>query len=138
MKITTDTNILVSGTFWRGDSARILKMIDNGEIELILSEELIEEYKDVINRDEIIGKIKNKNLILNKAIVKILKDATIVEPRKKLNIVIEDPDDNMVLECAIEGKSDYIITNDNHLLKLKEYQGIKILTPEEFLRILRE
>jgi len=48
----------------------------------------------------------------------------------------DDPDDNRVLECAIESSSDYIITYDGHLLKLKEYTGIKIIKPEEILKEL--
>ncbi|MFC1682415.1 putative toxin-antitoxin system toxin component, PIN family [Nanoarchaeota archaeon] len=136
MKVTTDTNVLVSGTFWRGDSARIIGLIDRGEIEIVLSEELIEEYEDVINREEIMDKVERKNLILNKSVQKIIKNSTIVEPKQKLEIVKEDPDDNMILECALEGNVDYVITNDKHLLKLKEFQGIKIVRPEEFLKLI--
>ena len=133
MKITTDTNILVSGTFWKGDSDKILGLIDKGEIELVLSKELIEEYNEVINRDEIIEKIERKNLILNEAVQKIINDSIIVEPKQKVDIVKEDPDDNIILECALEGGVDYLITKDVHLLKLKEFKGIKILTPPELL-----
>ena len=47
----------------------------------------------------------------------------------------DDPDDNRVLECAIESSSDYIVTYDKHLLKLKEYKGIKIMKHEEILKV---
>ena len=57
MKVVLDTNILVSGTFWKGDSAKILECIDIKKIELILSEELIKEYNEIIKRDEILDKI---------------------------------------------------------------------------------
>ncbi len=136
MKITTDTNILVSGTFWKGDSDRIIELIDKGEIELILSEELIEEYDEVISRDEIIDKIENKNLILNESVQRIIGDSVIVEPKQKLDVVKDDPDDNRVLECAVEGNVDYIVSNDKHLLKLSRFRGIKIVTPGEFLKII--
>ena len=56
MKIVMDTNVLVSGTFWKGDSEKIVNKIDNQEIELVSSKELVDEYEDVINRDEIIDK----------------------------------------------------------------------------------
>ncbi|MFH1585559.1 MAG: putative toxin-antitoxin system toxin component, PIN family [archaeon] len=136
MKVTTDTNVLVSGTFWKGDSDDIINIIDSGKIELILSEELIGEYNDVINRDEIIEKIEKKNLILNESVQKIIKDSTIVNPANSLDIIKEDPSDNIILECAIEGNVDYIITQDNHLLKIKEFKGIKIVTPSEFLKMV--
>ena len=135
MKIVLDTNVLVSGTFWEGDSAKILNLIDTKEIGLILSEELIEEYNEVINRDEILDKIQNKDLILNKTVQKIIQNSSITEPSSKFDIIKEDSDDNKILECAFEGKVNYIISQDNHLLKLKEFQGIRIITPEEFVRI---
>ena len=136
MKLTTDTNVLVSGTFWRGDSGRIVELIDIGKIELVLSEELIEEYNEVINREEIMDKMEKKNLILNESVQKIINDSTIVIPKQKVDVTIEDPDDIIVLECAIEGKVDYIITQDSHLLKLKEIKGIKILSPAELLKTI--
>ena len=61
--------------------------------------------------------------------------AKLIEPKQKVDIVKDDPDDNKVIECAIESSSDYILTYDRHLLKLKEYKGIKILKPEEILKM---
>ena len=137
MKVALDTNILVSGTFWTGDSFRILDMIDKGKLKHVSSKELINEYYKVISSDEIIDKIKDKKLIMLKVVQKVISNSKIVEPSVKLNIIKEDPDDNKVLECAKEGKADYIITNDSHLIKLKEFEGIKIVTPLQFLKILK-
>ena len=136
MKVVLDTNILVSGTFWTGDSFEILKKIDDKVIILILSKEIIKEYEEVIKSEEIIGKISNKNLLINKVVEKIILNSIIVNPKKIINIVKEDPDDNKIVECATEGNADYIISYDNHLLKLKEYEGIKIITPKELLALL--
>jgi len=135
MKVTVDTNVLISATFWYGDSNIIIKLIENKEIVLILSEEVIEEYANVLKYNEIQNKIKDKNLEMLHSLQKIISISTIIEPKNKLKIIKEDPDDNKILECAIEGKVDYIITQDNHLLKLKEFKGIKIITPKEFLNI---
>lgn len=137
MRITLDTNVLISGTFWTGDSFRILDMIDNKELDNISSREIIEEYNETIKSDEIVDKVDNKKLIMTKVVHNVIKNSEIVEPTAKLDVIKDDPDDNRVLECAKEGKVSYIITNDNHLLKLKEFEGIKIVTPEEFLRILK-
>ncbi|MBS3100744.1 putative toxin-antitoxin system toxin component, PIN family [Candidatus Woesearchaeota archaeon] len=95
------------------------------------------EYYKVISSDEIINKVKNKKLIMLKVVQRVINNSKIVEPSVKLDIVKDDSNDNKVLECAKEGKVDYIITNDGHLLKLKEFEGIKIVTPTEFLRILK-
>ena len=62
--------------------------------------------------------------------------AKLTEPKQKVEIVKDDPDDNKVIECAIESSSDYIVTYDKHLLKLKKYEEIKIMKPEEILKII--
>jgi len=136
LKVTLDTNVLISGSFWTGDSFKILDLIDQKKIICILSKEIIAEYDKIIGGDEIIEKIENKSLILSKIVQKAISNSEIIESKNKLNIVKDDPSDNKILECAKEGKADFIITNDNHLLKLKEFEGIKIITPKEFLKRL--
>lgn len=138
MKVTLDTNVLASATFWTGDSHRIVVLIDQKKIELVLSEEIIDEYFDVANRDEIIEKVVNKGLITSEIIDRVISHAIIVEPEEKLDVIKDDPDDNKVLECAISGKVDYIVTKDKHLLNLKDFRGIKIIKPEEFLNVLKD
>ena len=138
MKITADTNVLVSASFWTGNSFRILNLVDKGYIELFLSEKIIEEYVEVVKRAEIEDKILDKNLILNRVVQKVLANSTIIIPSRKLDIIKEDFDDNAVLECAVEGKVDYLITQDSHLLKLGKFEGIKIVTPEEFFNLFKD
>jgi len=136
MKITADTNVLVSATFWYGNSFKIIEKAENKEIEIVLSKDIIKEFADVLNSEEIQNKIKNKNLEMKKTVEKIVSISAIVEPKNKFNFIEEDPDDNKIVECGFEGKVDYIISQDNHLLKKKEFKGIKIISPEEFLKIL--
>ena len=134
MKVTVDTNILISGTLWSGDSDRILTLAEENKIRLILSEEIIEEYKEALEYEEIKEKIKIKKLQIKRSIEKIKSIADIVTPQRKIDIIKDDPDDNRILECADTGKVSCIITQDNHLLKIKEFEGIKICTPREFLK----
>ena len=86
----------------------------------------MDEAVEVLERDFEYSKIEAKNII-----EKILLLTKAVEPKQKVEIIKDDPDGNKVIECAIESSSDYIITYDRHLLKLKEYKGIKIMKPEE-------
>ena len=135
IKVTLDTNVLVSGTFWAGDSYKVLIFINERKIKCYLSKEIIKEYIKILNSEEIIDKIENKNLIVSNVIQKVLSISTIVDPKNPINIV-DDPDDNKFIEAAIEGNVDYIISQDKHLLKIKEYKGIKILTPADFLKLV--
>lgn len=131
MKVTVDTNVLVSATFWKGDSEKIITLAENKEIILILSKPILDEFIKVINYPEIKDKVKEKALIINRTIEKIISISNIIEPKVKLDIVKADPDDNIIIECAAEGKVDCIISQDRHLLDLKYH--IPILTPSEFL-----
>lgn len=133
-KLTLDTNVLISGTFWSGDSFKIIESISKGELLCVLSKEILNEYKNVLKRDEIMEKTEAKSLIVSKASEKVINESTIVEPKIKQDVIRDDPSDNKILECAREGKVDYIITNDRHLLKIKEFESIKIVTPKEFLQ----
>jgi len=61
--------------------------------------------------------------------------STIVQPKNEVCVIEDDPDDNIVLECGLEGKANYIISGDEHLLKLKKYEGTIIVKAQEFLDI---
>ncbi|MFA5856707.1 MAG: putative toxin-antitoxin system toxin component, PIN family [Candidatus Pacearchaeota archaeon] len=127
MKIVFDTNILISSTLWENSVAQkfLFRCIEEN-IPIFSSQEIIDEYKEILERDfdykeqEIVGILE-----------KILQFLTLVVPDIKMDVVKEDPDDNKIIECAVESKSDYILSYDKHLLKLNEYQGIKIVRPEE-------
>lgn len=133
-RITMDTNVLISATFWHGDSEKIIDKVENKEVTLVLSEQILEEYSKVLEYEEIKEKIKNKDLEMKKSMLRVGAISEIVYVTSKVDLVKDDSDDNKIIECAIDGNSDCIITKDKHLLKLKEYKGIKIITPEEFLK----
>ena len=136
IRITVDTNILISASFQHGLPEKIINKAENRELILVLSEKILEEYNKVLNYEEIKEKIQGKDLEMKQALLRIGMIAEIVEIKSKIKLIKEDPSDNKIIECAVDGKVDYIISKDNHLLKHKEYKGIKIITPEEFLKII--
>jgi putative PIN family toxin of toxin-antitoxin system len=124
----------VSATSWNGDSDRVIAKVDKKEIELVASKEILDEFSKVLGYEEIQNKIRDKNLEMKYAVAKIESLATIVEPKERFTVIKEDPDDNKFLDCAVAGKADFIISQNKHLLKLKEFRGVRIVTPEEFLK----
>jgi len=134
MRVVLDTNVLVSGIHWSGDSEKILRDWFLGKFKLISSLQIIEEYVKTLASFKVPMDFKYiswwESLIVEKVIL--------VMPKGSVNIVKEDADDNKFIEAAIEGNADYIITQDKHLLKLKEFKGIKIVTPKEFLKLFNE
>lgn len=135
MKVVIDTNVFISGIFWKNNySSIILQAWKNNSFELICSIEIIEEIINTLNN----FKIKLPDEIILSWKKYLLNNTTIVTPRKKLRIVKEDPDDDKFIEAAIEGIATIIITQDKHLLKIKEFEGIKIMKPKEFIDLFIE
>ena len=135
IRITVDTNVLVSATFWYGASYRIIELVEKGKVELVLSEAIIQEFSAVLEYEEIKKKIVNKRLLMLRAVEKLVLMSKILVPAIKIAVVKEDPDDDKVLECAVAGNVDYLVSKDNHLLKIIKYGKIKIVSPEEFLNL---
>jgi uncharacterized protein len=138
MKVVLDTNVLVSATFWYGDSDKIIKLAEEKKIEIVLSKDILEEFSRVLNYDEIQEKVRGKNLEIRNSFQKIVEIATIVEPEEKVNIIKDDPSDNTFLEVAKAGKADCIVSKDSHLLKLKQFENVEILTPKDFLVLMNK
>jgi len=78
MKITLDTNVLISATFWKGNSDKIIEKVEKKDIELILSKDIIEEFARVLKYKEIQEKVKNKNLEMKRTVEKIISISKII------------------------------------------------------------
>lgn len=137
MRVVLDTNVLISATFWDGDSNRILEKVEQKEIEMVVSKEILEEFAGVLGYKEIQEKVRDKNLEMKRTVEKVASISTIVEPRHKFKAIKDDPDDDKFLDCAVEAKVEFIVSQNKHLLKLKEFKGIKIVTPSVFLKQMR-
>ena len=128
-KVVIDTNILISALGWKGNPNEIFIRVLEGEFELIISQKQIEELREVMNYTRFSFTEEQKS----RFITLLLDVAKVVEVSGKLKVIKEDPDDDIILETAIENNADFIISGDDHLLKLKEYSNIKIVTANEFL-----
>ena len=134
MKITLDTNVLISSTMWDNSVAfKLLKKLIENEEEIFTTADILDEYQKVLKRDFKYTK-EETDKISTEVIIRFLK---IVEINERIDEIKEDPTDNKILECAVESNSEYILSYDKHLLNIKEFRGIKIITPEEYLEILK-
>lgn len=129
-RVILDTNIIISGVGFGGKPRNILKLVLDKKIRAYTSSVLLAELEDVINKK--FPELSHNFERINKQIRKRFK---IVKPKKSLHIV-KDEDDNRVLEAAVEGKCNYIVTGDKELLDLGSFKEIKILTADQFLNTL--
>lgn len=130
-KIVIDTNNLISALGWEGKSKELFRKVIDKEYDLFISIKQIAELKEVVNYPKFSFSEEQKSKFLEI----LFEVANIVDTKTNLNVIKEDPDDNILLECATETNADYIISGDEHLKKLKEFRKIKIVSVSEFLKI---
>jgi putative PIN family toxin of toxin-antitoxin system len=103
-----------------------------GKFTLVVSEDIVSEYLDVLQRPKLHLKSRTIAAIVNR----VYRKAEFVIPQEKIVVVLADTSDNRFLEAAITEKTDCIVSGDKHLLDLKEYRSIPIITAREFISIL--
>ncbi|WP_406677985.1 putative toxin-antitoxin system toxin component, PIN family [Moorella sp. ACPs] len=134
IKVVCDTNVYISAFLFGGKPEEIIAMARNNEIELLISEYILAEVSGVLKR-----KFGWTDEQISLTLEELRTITRLVTPGTRLEVIHEDEADNRFLECAMAGEAKYIITGDSrHLRPLKEYRGICILSPAEFLLALRE
>lgn len=130
IRIVIDTNIFVS-SFMGGNPRKIIDLWKGGKITLCLSNDILDEYINVLKR---IGLADEDELAELLSLFSKGFNILFTMKTPKLEIVKEDPDDDKFIECAIALKAEYIITGDKAILSLGQYMNIRILSPIEFIR----
>nr|MBF0221222.1 putative toxin-antitoxin system toxin component, PIN family [Desulfobulbaceae bacterium] len=128
-RVVIDTNIFIS-SFFGGTPKDIIDLWKNGKITLCLSQGIIEEYIEVLNRLGMKEKIEIQKL------TKLFAEgynSLFTAKTPKIEVVVDDPDDNKFLECAVALDSKIIISGDKHLKEIKKYIDIEIMSPREFI-----
>ena len=132
IKVVIDTNVFVSAILFDGELDKLINLWKRKKFTFLLSKEILEEYIKVLSykkfelSDKIIKRIIYEELLPYTKNIKV---------KKRINIIKKDPSDNIFLECALEGRANYIISGDKHLLQLKQYKSIKIISFSEFIKL---
>jgi putative PIN family toxin of toxin-antitoxin system len=127
-RVVLDTNVYISALLFGGFPGSVLELAILGAFTLILSPALLDELDEKL-------RAKFEMTMEDTAFLRARLETVgeIVEPGEVLKVIVDDPDDNRVLECAVKGKADLIVSGDRHLLKLGMYRGIKIVTVRQFM-----
>jgi len=136
MKVVLDTNVLVSALIKAGKPRELIFRIIKGKVQLVLSRSILEEFLEVTDDPRVRKYVDEDDII---AFLRVLGSiAKMVRVRSRFRVVKEDPDDDVILRTAKDGRADYMASGDKHLLSLGEFKGIKILTANEMLKLLKE
>jgi putative PIN family toxin of toxin-antitoxin system len=128
MRVVADTNIFISALMFGGLPGEFLDLALAGIFDLVSSTTLLDELEE---------KLRNKfSLSIEDAAAirtRLEGTADLVEADETLDFIKDDPDDNRVLECAMAGGANVIVSGDRHLLRLGAYSGISVLTVRQFI-----
>jgi uncharacterized protein len=132
IRIVADTNIYISALIFGGNPEKIIKLAATEKIILLVSNAILDEVSLVLRK-----KFYWSNPQVSYADEFIRESSILVTPSSRVDLIIADEADNRILECAIEGKADYIVSGDrHHLLPLQTYNEIQIVDAATFLGIL--
>ena len=133
-RVVLDTNVLISAILFGGKPGQILNEVIAGRLDCILSPEILDELGGVLQRPKFgFGASQCLHII-----EELHHACEIIKPYSELSVPISDPDDKIILECAIDADADYIITGDPDLTELHPFNHIQILTPADYLEQIRE
>ncbi|MCG2691218.1 putative toxin-antitoxin system toxin component, PIN family [Microgenomates group bacterium] len=129
-RVVLDTNVYLSGIIFGGNCRHILDLMIKKEIKVVISPAILLEISQKLKQ-----KFKWSQNQIFTVIKTLIKSTKAVQPKIKIRVVKMDKSDDKIIEAAVTGRVNYIISGDKHLLKIKKYQGVKIVTPADFLSI---
>jgi putative PIN family toxin of toxin-antitoxin system len=129
LKVVIDTNVFISGLNFAGKPGQVLELFARGEVDVCVSPFILLELRNILT-----GRFQWKDEQVTRILSFIEEKTTMIQPKRRLSVIKGKDADNRILECAVEGKVDYLISGDKrHILPLREYSGIKTISPDEFL-----
>ena len=131
IRVVLDTNILISSLIFRGELSFLVYLLKSNHFCLLLSKPILEELLRVLSYPKF--KLSEQE-IKEICYEHVLEYATLIAVDHKSHILLKDLSDNKILECAVSGKADYIVTGDKEILQIRKYQKIPILTAKEFIQ----
>jgi uncharacterized protein len=140
VRAVLDSNVLVSVFLAQGRALLSTELYRRCVLKGILytAEEILEETREILlERERIRRRYTYQDEQVERFIVLVRRDSEVVESLPTVRAVERDPDDDVIVACAVAANADYIVSRDKDLLDLGEYQGIKIVSPEHFIQILR-
>ncbi|OFW29831.1 MAG: putative toxin-antitoxin system toxin component, PIN family [Acidobacteria bacterium RIFCSPLOWO2_02_FULL_65_29] len=131
MRLVLDTNAALSGLLWDGNPGKLIDAAQAGSLILCASASLLAELQGVLGREKFAKHLQVRGLTATQIFEGYAALITVVVPAIIPAAIIDDPDDDAVLACAVAAKADLVVSGDPHLVKLVQYEGIPIVAPAE-------
>ena len=132
LRVTLDTNVYLSAFLFQDSSmADLWRFAEADRYTVVVSPFIVREFMEKLREKFKVSEAERETIKR-----KIVRVAETVQPKTVPNVIADDPDDDHILACAVEGKADILVSGNKHLLRLKEYEGMPIVRPMDFLRTL--
>lgn len=136
MRIVLDTNVATSALLWGGVPRQLLQAAREKKLQLYTSTTLLLELSDILGRAKFSRKLAAAQLSVDQLVERYALLTTVVHPAIIAPTILDDPDDDQVLACALAANAELIVSGDRHLLDLKDYQGVRIVRAVEAVKAI--
>ena len=140
-RVVLDTNIIISAILSpKSKAASIVKLVLDGKLHLVIAPAMWKELHAVLQYPKLQALMKKNDVSMDEVkdlLYKIERMAITAPGAKKVDRITKDTSDNIFLACAVEGKADFIISGDSHLKEVKVFQGVEIVSPDVFIKMVR-
>lgn len=132
VRVVPDTNVCISGLLWTGIPHKLLQAAETGDLALMTTPTIMEEVQKVLARPKFTRRITALNTSVGELMESLLSIVEVIQEPRIEPVILEDPDDDKFLTCAVASRARWLISGDVHLLTLKRYRNIRIVTPRQF------
>ncbi len=127
-----DANVFISGLLWTGTPHRLIRAAEAGALAPVVTPAIMEEVRDALARPKFAARIAALNTSVGELMEALLSIVEVIQEPGIEAVISQDPDDDKVLACAVTSQARWIVSGDAHLLSLKRFRDISILTPKQF------
>jgi putative PIN family toxin of toxin-antitoxin system len=129
VKVVIDTNVFMSGVFFTGPPSKILEAWRDQRIRIVVSPDILEEYRRV---GDLLAK-RFPGIDMGLILELLMLNAETVSSESLPEPVCSDPDDDKFFACALKSGARFIVSGDKHLLKASGYKGLQVISPRKFV-----
>lgn len=133
-RLVLDTNVWISGLLWTGSPHQILRLAEEGRLVVAVSPAIVEEVADALARPKFSARVTALRTSVPELVGSLLTLAEMYLPSRVIVVVTADPEDDKILACARAARAGWLVSGDQHLLAFRQYRGIRIVTPQMFLK----
>jgi len=133
-RLVLDTNVWISGPLWTGRPHEILRLAEEGRAVVAVSPAIVEEVADALARTKFAARLAALRTSVPELVGSLLTLAEVYPPSRVIPVVTADPEDDKILACARAAHARWLVSGDQHLLAPRQHRGIRIVTPQMFLR----